>query len=172
MDLFWQYLNALTSGYMINRFLCEVISIIGKKYIKRKGRGSGSHLAKGMQYLKSQIVGCTTKHIKKMLTSEPTWNKEDAEFVFRFSTNSYVKLFAKIVEIMDSNFVSFSDDIKDEILSIKTTVPVPKYTYSELLIRVPLISLITVCLYGKPEKSRTAQTIQKGIESADKKYKI
>jgi len=175
MSLFGEYLNAPTSNYMDNLFLRKVISFIGEKYVKGKGRGSGSHLARGRRYLKSQIDGCKTEHIKKMLTSEPApmRDKDDAEFVFRFSINSYVKLFAKIVEIMENNFASFSDDIKEEILSIKPTVLVPKYTYSELLIHVPLISLDTVCQYGEPEdRKTTAQTIRKGIESADKKYTI
>lgn len=169
--LFGQYLNAPVNKRIDNWFLYEAISFIGKKY----GSGKGSSFARGKRYLKKQVPECKTDHIKKMLKSvpHPIRDKNDDEFVFRFSINSYVKLFAKIVELMSGNHTSFSDDIKKEIPLIKASVLEPKYTYSELLIRQPLISLNMVRLQGKTEERRNiAQTIQEGIDSADKKYNI
>jgi len=169
--LFGQYLNAPANKRIDNMLLRDVISFIGKQY----GNGKGSSFAKAKRYLNNKIPGCKTAHIKKMLNSVPNRmrNKNDDEFMFRFSINSYTKIFAKIVELIDSNFESFSDDIKKEILLIKAAVLEPKYTYSELLIHEPLISLNKVCVQGKTDKHREiAQKIKEGIESADKKYKI
>jgi len=170
-SLFGQYLNAPVNKQISNRFLFDVISFIGKNNGNKKGRS----FAKGKLYLKSQIQDCKTDHIKQMLSSKPhpIPDKNDYKFVFSFSINSYVKVFAKIVELMHSNHASFSDDIKKEYTFIKTIVLEPKYTYSELLIREPLISLIMVCRNGMPEERRKiAQTIMDGIESIDKKYNL
>jgi len=119
--LFGQYLNAPVNRRYDNRFLCDVvIPFIGKKY----GNGKGSNFAKGKRYLKSQIPECKSDHIKLMLSSVscPIRDKDNDndDFMFRFSINSYVKLFAKIVEIMVNNHASFSDDIKKEIPSIQS----------------------------------------------------
>jgi len=169
--LFGQYLNAPVNKRIYNSFLFDAISFIGKKY----GDGKGSSFAKGKRYLKSQIKECKTDHIKKMLNSvpPPIWQKNDDEFVFRFSINSYVKVFAKIVELMNSNYAFFSDNVKKETSLIKAVVLEPKFTFSELLIREPIISLNMVCLNGKTEDIRKlAQLIKEGIDNADKKYNV
>jgi len=168
--LFGQYLNAPVNRYIVNYFLKKVICIIGEKY----GSGKGSSFARGKRYLKSQIPGCKSDHIKKMLGSvpRPIRERNDDKFIFRFSINSYVKAFAIIIELMRKNYALFSDYIEMVILLINDIVLNPKYTYSELLIREPLISLNMVCLYGRTEEIRDiAQTIKDGIDSADKKYK-
>jgi len=172
-SLFGQYLNAPVNKLISNRFLIDAISIIGKKYGSKKEKAS--NFAKGNRYLKSQIQNCKTDHIKQMLYPElhRIPDKNDDEFVFRFSIYTYVEIFAKIVEIMNSNHALFSDDIKKEYSFIKTVVLEPKYTYSELLIREPLISLKMVCLHGIPvEHRKIAQTILDGIDSIDKKYNL
>jgi len=171
MFLFSQYLNAPVNKYINNIFLKDVISFIGKKYES----GKGSSFAKGKRYLKKHIPECKSAHIKNMLKSipHPIRDKNDDEFVFRFSINSYVKIFAKIVELVSINHVSYTDEIKKEIYSIKTIVLEPKYTYSELLIREPLISLNMVRMHGTTKERRNiAQEIKDGIDRADKKYNI
>jgi hypothetical protein len=166
-----QYLNAPAGDEPFsNDDLKEVISRIGKKY----GSGKGSPVAKGRMYLKKQIQGCSSNHIKLMLDSASVFmrGKNDDAFWFRFSINSYVKVFAKIVEIMTNDHECFSDLITNAIpLISKIGVP-PKFTYSELLIHEPFISLNIVYMEGITEEHRKkALTIKEGIEGADKKYK-
>jgi len=168
-----QYLSTPTDVHIDNMFLRVVISLIGEKYGSEKENGSS--FAKGLRYLKSQIPDCKTEHIKLMLMSETNHirGKNNYEFVFCLNINSYVKIFAKIVELMISNHAAFSEAIKKEISSIKAAVPEPKFTYSELLIRETLISLEMFIRVVESEEYRNiAQKILDGIKSADKKYNI
>jgi len=168
-----QYLHTPTNERIDNMFLRDVLSFIGKKYGSEKDKGSS--FAKGIRYLRSQIRDCKAEHIKGMLNSVPNRmrGKNGYGFVFHLSINSYVNIFAKIVELIVSNHAAFSEALKKEISSIKATVPEPKYTYSELLIRETLISLeMFIRVVESDEYKSIAQKILDGIKSADKKYNI
>jgi len=167
------YINAPSSDDIIrNSLLCEVIKYMGKKY----GSGRGSSFAKGKRYLKSKIPGCSTRNIKLMLNSVPNVlvaSSVDYKYVFRFSKSFYVLILAEVIKLMMDNKPVFHDDIVVEYAKIRETVIKPSQSYSELLIREPLISLNTVCLHGHDESVRNlASSIKDGITKADGRYSL
>lgn len=173
MAFIGQYVNAPAGDEIIdNRLLREMICFIGKKY----GSAKGSSFSKGKRYIKGKVAGCRSRHIKLMLNTVPNVivrEGVDDKYIFRFSTNSYIEVFKAIVEIMVSNHNSLCNDIAAEYNNIKCEIIAPEMSYSELLIREPLVSLNTVCLHGRNEIVRNrALVLKEGIKKADKKYNL
>ncbi|MDR0476070.1 MAG: hypothetical protein LBH43_20685 [Treponema sp.] len=160
-----KYLNVPTwDERIVNDSLGEVICIIGKNY----GTGKCIDYKKGIRYLKKQIPGCSVRNIKLMLCSVPNFilrEARDSKFVLRFSIDSYVKVIAKIVEIMDENHALFFDSMQEGHIQ---PMP-PNLQYSELLLSQALVKLRYVQAHGRPPKVRIATNILNGIANVANK---
>lgn len=154
------------------RFVRRIICEIGKKY----GTIKGSDIAKGMHYIKHKIPNCYGRHIKLMIKSADNTivrNENDVRYVWRFRKNTYSEILDLLISFIEENKVSLSDDMQIEITKIKKEIRNPVGTYSELLIREPLIGLNTVVQDGNTESRRNeALQLRDKIQGLDKKHNI
>ena len=168
------YLNAPAGNVKPEslRLAQHIVSEIGKKY----GTGKGQNLAKGRRYIKKQIPNCCINHIKYMLdaTKNSSFRKEnDSEYIWRFQKDVYHEIFKFIVTYAEENKASLTANLKAEIKAVYASVIKPDNTYSELILRKPLIGLYDVALNGNTEtKKKYATQIQSNVQKYDKLHKI
>jgi hypothetical protein len=169
---FGSYVNAPAGDEMPRTlfFLRNIICEMGKKYGTIKGRD----FAKGKHYLKHKIPGCRGRHIKLMLQAVENavvHNISDSKYVWRIHKETYAKIFHEAVKFVEENRLSLDDEIEAEKIVAEQEIRYPAYTYSELMIRQPLVGLDIVEQAGNTEKNRNAATrVRVMIRDCDKRY--